>query len=116
MFRQFQSHTIFLDVPDAIFKSEVEKQREIKHLLVSDHSELQIHQVYLCEFYCRLQLNALFISLTSSIRMLNSMTVLYKASLLTDSYAFSKSINNLCIVPLYDQQLICCIEIHADDP
>jgi len=43
----------------------------------------------------------IFISLTSFLGIPNSIRILYKTSLLTESYAFSKSIKSWCTASLY---------------
>jgi hypothetical protein len=49
----------------------------------------------------QLSLKHIWISLTNLIGISNSTRVLYNTFLLKESYAFSKSINNSCTVPLY---------------
>jgi predicted ATP-dependent Lon-type protease len=67
------------------FKAKL-KAMAIKHHLVSNHSEYEMHltDFYLCGIYYRFNLTIL-ISLTSSMGIPNSMIILHNTSLLSES-------------------------------
>jgi hypothetical protein len=66
----------------------------IKNLLVSDHSEKEMHQILTYADFTIGFVKHILISLTSSIGTPNSARILCNTFLLTESYAFLKSINN----------------------